>query len=267
MAYQEIGELRIYYQLHNPHALRGTTVTLLHGLGSCGDDWFLQLPALSNFYQVLTVDLRGHGRSNQLAGWPVMADFSKDVAGLLEALGGYPTHVVGLSLGGAVALQLAADRPDLVRSLTLVNTFARIHVARVGRMRTFVRVALLAFGPMHRMGRWVANELFPYENQAQVREMAAARISGNQRSAYVRSMLAVARFDLRSRLTDISAPTLVVVGDRDTTIPIEVKAELAQGIPEARLEVMTGSGHASPIDAPEAFNRMLLRFLSDVDKR
>jgi 3-oxoadipate enol-lactonase len=265
MAYQDLGELRLYYQIHNPNALRGAAVTLLHGLGSCGDDWLLQLPALTHDYQVLTLDLRGHGRSSQRSGWPVMEDFTQDVRGLLEALDWYPTHVVGLSLGGAIALQLATDRPDLIRSLTLVNSFARIQVARAGRLRTFGRVALLAFGSMDWMGRWVANTLFPNEDQAQLREVAAVRISENQRSAYVRSMFAVARFDLRSRLNEITAPTLVVAGNLDTTLPIAVKYELVKRIPGARLEVISGSGHATPIDAPEAFNRILLKFLSEVD--
>lgn len=264
MPYLGLGKLQLYYQIHNPNDLRSATVTLLHGLGSCGEDWLLQLPTLTQYYQVLTLDLRGHGRSNQLSGWPMMEDFAQDVIRLLEALDWCPTHVVGLSLGGAVALQLAADRPDLIRSLTLVNSFARIQVARSGRWHTFGRVPLLAFGSMDWIGRWVANTLFPRDNQGQLREIAAARISKNKRSAYVKSMVAVARFDLRSRLKEITAPTLVVAGDQDTTLPIGVKYELAKGIPGAHLEVISSSGHATPVDAPNAFNRILLKFLSEV---
>jgi 3-oxoadipate enol-lactonase len=239
---------------------------LLHGLGSCGDDWPLQLPALEPRYRVLTLDLPGHGASPLLRGWPSVGFMADEVARLLEALEEPPVHLVGLSLGGAVSLQLAVDHPDRVRSLTAVNAFARLrpHVGGLGR--GLVRMALLAFGPMAAMGRWVADGLFPGADQSILRQAAAQRIAANPRRAYLQAIAAVSRFDLRRRLKDIACPTLIVAGERDATVPMRAKVELAEGIPGARLEVIPASGHATPLDAPEAFNNLLLRFLSEVDQ-
>jgi 3-oxoadipate enol-lactonase len=265
MPYYPVGPCKLFYSIHNPNDLCGSLVLLLHGLGSCGDDWLLQLPTLTPHYRVMTLDLRGHGYSGMQSDWPEIADLTHDVAVLLEALGESSTHVIGLSLGGTIALQLAVDRPNLVRSLTLVNTFARMQVGHGGRLQTVGRMILLAFGRMEWMGRWVARTLFPDDDQQLIREAAADRIASNPRGAYLRSLGAVARFDIRSRLGDIVAPTLVVAGDRDTTVPLKAKMELAHHIPRTRLEVVPGSGHATPVDAPDVFNRLLLDFLGEVD--
>jgi 3-oxoadipate enol-lactonase len=265
MPYSPVGPCKLFYSIHNPNDPRGPFVLLLHGLGSCGDDWLLQLPALTPNYRVMTLDLRGHGRSGVSLGRPTIADWTHDVASLLKTFGESETHVVGLSLGGTVALQLAIDWPDLVRSLTLVNTFARIQVGHGGRLHAAGRMILLAFGHMGWMGRWVASALFPDDGQKLLREVAGARIASNPRGSYLRSLGAAARFNVRSRLCDIVAPTLVVAGDRDTIVPVKAKMELANRIPRARLEVVRGSGHATPVDAPEVFNRLLLDFLNEID--
>lgn len=267
MPHYGAGSSKLFYSIHNPNDLRGPVVLLLHGLGSCGEDWLLQIPALTPHYRVMTLDLRGHGRSGVSPGWPTITDLTHDVASLLETFGESDTHVVGLSLGGTVALQLAIDWPDLVRSLTLVNTFARMQVGHGGRLHAAGRMILLAFGHMEWMGRWVARALFPDDDQELIREAAAARIASNPRGAYLRSLGAVARFDIRSRLGNIVAPTLVVAGDRDTIVPVKAKMELANRIPGARLEVVRGSGHATPVDAPDVFNRLILEFFSQVDMR
>jgi 3-oxoadipate enol-lactonase len=265
MPYSPVGPCKLFYSIHNPNDLRGSLVLLLHGLGSCGDDWLLQLPALTPHYRVMTLDLRGHGRSDMLSGWPTIADLTHDVARLLDALGESVTHVVGLSLGGTVVLQLAVDRPNLVRSLTLVNTFARMQVGRGGRLQAAARMTLLIFGTMDKMGRWVANTHFSDDGQKLLREVAATRIASNPRGSYLRALEAVARFDVRSRLVDITAPTLVVAGERDDTVTLQAKEELTNHIPGARLEIVPGSGHATPVDAPDVFNRLLLDFLLEVD--
>jgi 3-oxoadipate enol-lactonase len=265
MPYHHSNDLRLHYVVHNPHDLGSPMVVLLHGLGSCGEDWGFQIPALTQRFRTLTLDLRGHGRSNLPPGWPIVPDLARDVAGLMDALDEPSAHIVGLSLGGAVALQLAVDRPDLVRSLTAVNTFAHLKVGRHGRLPAAKRVTLLLLGRMDRLGILVANGLFP-EEQAYLREAAAMRIAANPRRAYLRALVAVARFDLRPRLGEIVAPTLVIAGDQDTTVPMEAKIELERGIPGARLQLLHGSGHAAPLDKTHEFNALLAEFLDRVDR-
>lgn len=262
MPYRDVNGVRLHYE---EQGTSGSAVVLLHGLGSCGEDWFLQFPALADRYRVIAPDLRGHGRSSSTPGWPTVVDLARDVAMLIEGLQAGGAHVAGLSLGGAVGLELAADRPDLVRSLIAVNTFARLRQSGKGIGHGMVRLALLALAPMDRVGRWVADGLFPNEDQSLLRQAAAQRISTNPRGTYLRAIGAATRFDLRSRLPTIASPTLVVAGERDSTVPLAAKLELARSIPGARLEIVANSGHATPLDAPDAFNDLVLRFLAELD--
>jgi len=256
---------RLHYTLSNPGRKSGPPIVLLHGLGSCGDDWPLQLPALTPRHPVITLDLPGHGRSDLPRGRLTAARLALPVVELLDALGEARAHVVGLSLGGMVALQLALDWPDRLRSLVLVNSFARLRVPPGRLGNRLVRIALLLAAPMSWTGRWVASGLFPHPDQQPLREAAAQRIASNSRAAYLHTVAEILRFDVRDRLPEIRAPTLVVAGADDQTAPLRAKAEMARAIAGARLEVIEGSGHATPLDAPEAFNSMLLRFTSEVE--
>ena len=85
---------------HEIHGSRGPLVMMLHGLGSRGADWVLQIDALQDEYQVVTADLRGHGSSPSTPGWPTVGDLALDVVGLLEQIGAPRAHIVGLSMGG-----------------------------------------------------------------------------------------------------------------------------------------------------------------------
>src|SRR5262249_7867601 len=141
-----LADVSLHYETRGPE--QGAPIVLLHGLGSSSSDWALQLPPLAARRRGIAPDLRGHGRSSRPRGRLTVASMSDYVARLLAALGAPPAHVVGLSLGGCVALALALDRPDRVRSLTLVNAFARPAAAGPrGALRTLARVGLLACAP------------------------------------------------------------------------------------------------------------------------
>lgn len=256
---------RIFYEIHRPREEEFASIMFLHGLGSCGEDWILQLPVVVGDYAVLTVDLPGHGKSSIRPTWPRISCFAEDIADLIRTLGLGPTHVVGLSLGGAVAMQLALDYPEAVRSLTMVNTFAKLHSGSSGFFRKLVRIAFVALGRMDQVGQWVAAGLFPKPDQELLRQAAAERIASNPRGAYLRAIWAATRFDIRDRLHKINAPTLVVAGELDQTVSMEAKKELADNIPGAHLVVIPDSGHATPLDAVEQFNRTMLEFLSKFD--
>ncbi|MCC6187595.1 MAG: alpha/beta fold hydrolase [Anaerolineales bacterium] len=243
---------------------------LLHGLGSSGTDWELQAPVFSQHYPVLTVDLRGHGRSpppDGAAGFTI-AQMADDVAALLDhlqAAGTAPAggaYLLGLSLGGCVALALAARRPDLARALVLVNTFARLRPAGLrGLGRLLRRGWLLATAPMPVLAAYVARGLFPRPDQQDYYEQAAARLGRNPKRAYLAAMRALAGLDLRPLLPQVRCPTLVVTGDRDTTVPRVAAKALQRGIAGAQFALVADSGHATPIDQPEVFNALVLEFL------
>ncbi|MEJ2013872.1 MAG: alpha/beta fold hydrolase [Anaerolineales bacterium] len=265
MAWAESGGVRVFYMHHPVEHTPGPAVLLLHGLGSCAEDWALQVAALAGRRGVIMLDLPGHGRSGRLPGWPTISGYAACALAPLDALQLERVDVVGLSLGGLVALQIGLDHPERVRSLTLVNSFARMRVPPTGIPRMLVRLILLAAAPMHALGEWVAAGIFPHPDQAQLRRMAAERLAANSRRSYLQAALAVARFDLHERLHELQLPVHVIAGEADNTVSLRAKRELARRIEGARLTIIPGSGHVSPVDAPGAFNQALLDFLNSLD--
>jgi 3-oxoadipate enol-lactonase len=248
------------------YTLRGCSapaVVLLHGLGSSSADWPEQHAVLEARYRVVAVDLPGHGRSALPERALTVESMARDVAGLLTRLGEGPAHILGLSLGACVALRLALAAPERVRSLTLVNPFARVQPGGIGDVaRLTLRMFLLGTAPMSAVAAHVARRLFPWPEQRALYEGAVASLAQTSRRAYFAAMRALARFDARGQVAAIRHPTLIVAGDRDTSVPLAAKLALADAIPRARMLIVPGSGHATPHDRPEIFNRALLEFLA-----
>jgi pimeloyl-ACP methyl ester carboxylesterase len=238
----------------------GTPILLIHGLGGGGDDWQPQLSALEGF-RVIRYDLRGHGKSDKPTGRYRVSTLGDDAAELIRALGVGPVHVVGLSLGGMVAFQLAVDWPERVRSLTIVNSGPEL-VPRDARERLKLgfRLGLTwALGP-RLLGKLLARRLFPKPEQQPLRDQFLARMAGNDRRAYLATTRAVLGWSVAGRIGDIECPVLVVSGDRDYT-PVERKKEYVRLLRNAELVVIPDSGHATPLDRAREFNQQLLRFL------
>ena len=248
---------------HTRRGHSGPAVVLLHGLGSSCRDWEFQEVALEDGYRVIAVDLPGHGSSTRSAGPTTIESMADAVAALLAGLDEAPAHVVGLSLGACVALRLGLQAPDRVRSLTLVNPFARVEPTGPGDLaRLVVRLTMLGVAPMRMVGAHVARGLFPWPEQRALYEAAVASLGATSRRGYAAALRALAHFDARGQVAAIRRPTLVVAGDRDTMVPLAPKLRLAAAIPGARIVVVPASGHATPYDQPGTFNRLLLDFLA-----
>ena len=241
----------------------GPPVVLLHGLGSSSADWPEQQDVLERDYRVIAVDLPGHGASPLPAGPLTVEGMAAAVGALLAALDEPPAHVLGLSLGACVALRLALAAPARVRSLTLVNPFACVQAGGPGDVvRLAQRVLLLGTRPMSAMAAHVARRLFPWPEQRPLYEAAVVSLAATPRAVYFAALRALARFDARGQVAAIRQPTLIVAGDRDTSVPLAAKLTLAAAMPRARLLIVPASGHATPHDQPEIFNRALLEFLA-----
>jgi len=256
-----MNRVSMAYQTHVCRTDPEGTVLFLHGLGSCGDDWALQTPVFQEHYDVITLDLPGHGASPLPTDFHSVEDLAIAAADVLNQAGKPQAHVVGLSLGGAVALSLALCRPAQVRSLVLVNTFAHLQVDPSGRLRVMQRLLQLLRGDMRGLGETVARGVFPHAEQAELRALAAERLAQNPRKAYMRIVGALRRFDVRDELCRVKAPCLVISGRDDTTVSPAAKRELADQIPNAAWLEVPDSGHATPLDSPRQFNSAVLDFL------
>ena len=225
----------------------------------------MQFPALAGAgFRPLAPDAPGFGDSPYDGrGWSI-ARIAAQMAGLLEALGTGPAHVVGISMGGVIAQQFALDFPALTRKLVLVNTFSVLRPA-TGKgwlyfLQRFVVVNTLG---LEAQAKFVAKRIFPEPQHEKLREMLVASIATADPRAYRRAMMSLGLFDSRRRLREIGAPTLVVTGEHDSTVdPVRQKL-LVEGIPGARQAVIAGAGHAVSVDQPEEFNRTLVDFLKE----
>lgn len=263
MPYLSVNGVRLRYETWG---VGETPLLLLHGLGSSADDWFLQLPAFAAHHRCIAVDLRGHGLSDKPEGVYSMALFASDVAGVLRALDARPAHVLGLSLGGMVAQQLAIAHPEAVRSLVLLNTLpgfwppARAVVGLAARRLTVPWRGRT----MAEQAARVAADLFPAPEQAALRAQTAARIAANDPASYQRATQAVLRYRPAAALRRVTCPALIIAGAADRVVPAVYQARLRRALPHARFVSIPG-GHACNIEYPEAVNTAVLGFLREVD--
>lgn len=267
MPFHEISSrLRIHYLDENPSG--SPAVLLLHGLGADGSSWALQTPALTRAgFRVLAADARGFGKSSYPGGQHTIADMAADMASLLDALQVAPADVIGISMGGTLALELALSYPSLVRRLVLVSTFAHL---RPGRWRTRLylawRFVLLHLLGLPAQGKFVARRIFPRPDQEALRQQLYTQILQADPGGYRAAMRALARFNVEKRLGEIRHPTLVITGEADTTVPPETQSKLVAGIPNARQVVIPHAGHAVSVEQAEAFNQAALAFLAENDR-
>lgn len=251
----------------DPNPDSSPAVLLLHGLGADASSWTLQLPALTAAgFRPLAPDAPGFGRSPYDGrGWTVRR-VAAQMAALLEELGTGPAHVVGISMGGVLAQQLALDFPRLVRRLALISAFAVLRPATPGGWLYFLqRFLLVNTLGLAAQARFVAQRLFPEPQHEQLRRIFVDIVSNADQRAYRRAMLSLGLFDSRKRLGEISAPTLIVTGADDTTVPPVRQRLLAEAIPGARQTLVPAAGHALTVDRAEEFNRLLLDFLQGED--
>jgi pimeloyl-ACP methyl ester carboxylesterase len=247
----------------DPNPAGHPTVLLLHGLGADATSWTLQLPALAGAgFRPIATDTPGFGHSPYNGrGWSIR-HMAADMARLLEELQTGPAHVVGLSMGGTIAQQLALDYPHLTRRLVLVSTFAVLRPDTLSDwyyfMQRFILVNTLGLPAQAKV---VAQRVFPGPRYGQLREMLVESISGADPRAYRKAMTSLGLFNSVKRLGEIKAPTLVVTGTDDTTVTPARQRLLVEGIPAARQVIVPDAGHAVPVDQAERFNRELLAFL------
>jgi 3-oxoadipate enol-lactonase len=246
---------------HEEHGI-GETVLLIHGLGSSTEDWQPQVDALAQRFRVVTYDVRGHGRTGKPRGRYSVPQFADDAAALIQALGLGPVHVVGLSMGGMIGFQLAADHPELVRSLVIVNSGPEM-VLRTWKERfaIFQRRMIVRVMGMRSWGSVLADRLLPAREHAALRTEFVERWARNDKAAYLRALDALVGWTVTARLPGITCPVLVVSADQDYT-PIPWKERYTAMMPNARLAIVADSRHMMPIERPEAFHDVLIPFLA-----
>jgi len=264
MAFYDSGSRRNYFIEFGD----GEPVVLLHGISNTGRAWNAQLaPLVQAGYRVIIPDLAGHGASarvTQPLGVPALAD---DVVALLDHLSLPTVHMVGLSLGGMVAMRVTLKMPQRVRRLVVANSFettdtdAFRDMAR-GWSTTFRRED----GAVARLeATWPLNVNAAFRASAegmrtyQVWHAIAANHDGESLACIAEG---IAGFDVRDQLATLTMPTLFIAGSVDGVSPPALSHRMAARVPGAQCVELDGAAHISNVDSAEAFNTALLDFLA-----
>ena len=242
------------------------TVVFGHGLLFSGRMFDDQVDRLAPRYRCVTIDWRGQGRSAATAGGYDMDTLADDAAEVLKELALSKVHFVGLSMGGFVGMRLAARRPALIRSLSLLDTSAGPEDPdKVGQYRLLAKIyGLFGLGPVKARVKplmfgptYLNSPKSEPQLEAWLNEVRAARRSGMKKAIYG----VTDRKPIAGELGNITAPTLVVVGADDVATPVAKAEEIVRLIPGARLEIVPNAGHSSTIEQPDALSDLLERFI------
>jgi 3-oxoadipate enol-lactonase len=251
-------------ELHYEVAGSGEPLVLLHGLGSSALDWELTIAHFAPKYRTIAVDFRGSGESLDLkrpSGPFTIPQYTADTIAILEALGTGPAHVVGLSLGGVVAFGLALEAPQLVKTLTIVNSSPGMKVSGAKAQATILLRKLITWtrGPAG-MAQMLAPRLFPGDALAGRRALFIERMGRNKRGAYNGSSMAALSWSALERIGEIAAPTLVMSAEHDYEF-LGNKQAWARLMQHAEYLEVAGAHHAMPYEMPEVFHAHLEHWL------
>jgi pimeloyl-ACP methyl ester carboxylesterase len=240
----------------------GEPLVLIHGLGGSGADWAFQVAALEKRFRVIIPDLPGSGHSPPPRGEYTIAGFAASLWSLLDHLEVSRTNLIGFSLGGAVAFEMAAQRPAGVLRMGLINSLATYRPDHWRKwLETHVTATLVRLLGMRRAAWLMAARLFPEPWQRSIRQHAATVVGAVPASSYLGMGLALASWAIVDRLDRLTCRTLLIAAEHDFT-PLAEKRALAARL-KADLVVVRGSRHGTPFDSVEATNASLLALLTD----
>lgn len=240
---------------------RGTgddVVVLLHAVGLDAHAWGPLADRLAAHRSVVAPSLRGHGRSPAPVGAWSIGNLATDVHRMLAEHGWARAHVVGLSLGGMVAQQLALDHPEDVGSLVLISTAAGFDEPMQTTLRDRGRRAMaagMAAVVDETLDRWSIADGNPL--YADLRRTLLADDPG----AWARTWEAVAAFDVRRRLAEVRQPALVLGGGRDGSTPPAMLEAIANGLADAHLQIEPDAGHMAPLEHPLRYASLIEAFI------
>ena len=258
---------RLYYDLAGPED--GPCVCITHSLASDGGSWAEQVPALLGAgFRVLRLDMRGHGGSDPVPGDYTMTQLADDVAAVLDGLGLLRVHYIGLSIGGMIGQAFALEHGAKLISALWCDTLpasppgaAEIWGPRIRAVRAASSLEPIAEASMDRY----LSPAFRASNPGRWQQLRDT-VVGTTPQGYLGCSAAILDFDFTARLPSLHLPVLVVCGEEDAGTPASENRRLAGLVPGARYEEIAGMRHFPNVEAPDAFNRIMLGWL-DAQRR
>ncbi len=253
-------------------------LVFVHGLSGSWPNWLEQLAAFAAEHRVITLDLPGFGHSPMPPQRISISGYARILERLLDRLGVDAAALVGNSLGGFVAAELAIAFPQRVERLVLVSAAGlsthdhRGSIRVLPALRRLERVLIAT-------GAWTASKSDTVVRRARLRDaalgvvvrhpdrldaaLAAEQVRGAGKPGFIQGLEAVLEYEIRERLGEIACPTLIVWGERDRLISVRDADVFAELIPNSRKVVFGDTGHMAMLERPETFNALLEEFLGE----
>lgn len=240
------------------HFGRGEPLVLIHGLGEVKEGWHSQYE-LADQYELIIPDLRGHGECTETNGITI-PNFADDIIGLLNELEIENAHILGLSMGGAVAQEIYRQAPDLCRSLILVSTF-HFFPKRLRRLlfksRKTKFESLLIEGKHKESAAHLALYSWSEKNIKTFSSYFQPKPD-----IFLKSLKACLQVNNITLLPTIKVPTLIIGGQYDSILPVWIQLCMHKLIPHSQFIIMRNTGHLAKLEATDRFNLLLRKFLN-----
>jgi 3-oxoadipate enol-lactonase len=270
-----VRDVELYYEEHGS----GDPLLCIMGFATDSTGWLLQVPAFAERHRTIVFDNRGVGRSAKPPGAYTIHEMADDAAALLDHLRIDRADVLGLSMGGMIAQELALRHPERVRKLVLAATYPEPDAATEENRKVIftqmggsiteageMRIDFTAMNPLlffQHLLPLVFNPSFIQNELPKLMQMFSGALQyGFSLEAVMGQLQAVMGHRATDRLNTIAAPTLVLTGDADRLIAPANSRILAESIPGARLVEIPGGSHGFNIEMPDRFNDEVLRFLA-----
>jgi 3-oxoadipate enol-lactonase len=234
-------------------------IIFLHGVGSGKSVWRPQLDHFGRERRAIAFDYPGYGESDPAPEDTTRDDYAAAILSAMDELGARRAHICGLSLGGVVAIAIYNAAPEVCASLILADTFA-VHPEG----KAIYERSVAGSEDLRAMAEGRIDLLLGQPADPQFRSETIETMAAIDPAAYRIGAEAVWLADQRERASLIAVPTLVLVGSQDLVTPYDLSAELADLVPDARLQVIQGAGHLSNAERPDEFNAALEDFIGPI---
>lgn len=253
--------LRLHYEWENRDA-PGTPILLLHGLGQSTASWRLLCDNLPGEHPRLLVDTRGHGQSDSSPGEYALREVSEDLIDLLNQLQLVRVHVIGLSMGGMLAFDLAAIFPRRVASFTVINSGPAVPNKLPVKLLYWQRSRAINKHGLSFLANKIAANLFRVDNSEPLQELYLQDVAKISEEDYLKALRSFIGWSVARHLPHINIPALIIAADQDYT-PVKAKEKYVALMPRARLEVIANSGHGTPLEHPKQVAALFGQLLAE----
>lgn len=247
----KIGDLEVHYVGKGTN--KDDVIVFVHGAGCNSDVWHHQLDFFSDDYHTVAVDLPGHASSSWMDECS-MQGYVEVVKGLMDSLPTDRAILVGHSMGGGITLQFALTYPEMLRSMVLANTGARL--------RVLPQIFSLLRSDPDRAISMVKQFSFAPGTSEEIRFELERILRSTPVEVLIADLTACDSFDVMDQLGTIKTPALVICGEQDFMTPVKYSRYLSDNIEESTLEIINNAGHMSMMEQPDLFNSTLIGFVT-----